>query len=256
MSKKQSSKYSSILRNYRAAIKRADAAGYKLEVSKATIPVKIGDQHDTLRLVNAYRAFKRSVQRARNVKLANQRIQTNTIRKFKKSIAKRNAEREKTKKGEEPIKGGGPGPDTRKKKKRPGPGDYENIAFMNIQEVLEKALHVTKPAYSAKQEAYFTKVEEKAQEIQDFLKSVNFYDPEMMDIYRGNIEDLYKQIQKSIESFAWYDSEGLIDTSDNLDMIKSTIKTILQSKGQDSAKAQRIMNNVYGEEMSVAGVYA
>lgn len=263
--------YKKILKQYKAAIKRADAAGYK---TQAIIPVVVPDQSkrsSTAKLKAAYKSFKAKVQRERNVKLAEQRIATRNYNNFKKAAAKATAKAK-----EEKVKTPKPEPTPKtptaqerqreetttpkqqpnanpvqKQRTKPVP-DYDYMAFNNLQNVVNKALFVTheREAKSDKQQAYFENVEKRAADIIDILDELHFYSPEAAGIYGDRIDMLYKQIQSVMEAYAWYDSQGMIDTSDDLDQLKQILRRMLTNQpGMDAENIaiQKKLNDTFGD---------
>lgn len=260
--------YKKIMRQYKSAIKRADAAGYK---TQAVIPVVVPDQSkrsSTAKLKAAYKKFKASVQRERNVKLAEQRIATRNYNKFKRAAAKAKEKEEKVKAPKKEPVSKTPTAQERqreetttpkqqpnanpiqKQRTKPLP-DYDYMAFNNLQNVVNRALFVTyeRQAASDKQSTYFENVEKRAADIVDILDSLHFYSPEAAYIYGDRIDRLYKKLQSVIDAYAWYDSTGLVDTADDLDLAKQIIRRILLEEGteKENQAIQKRLNEIYGD---------
>lgn len=261
--------YRKIMRQYKSAIKRADAAGYK---TQAIIPVVVPDQSkrsSTAKLKAAYKKFKASVQRERNVKLAEQRIATRNYNKFKRAAAKAKEKEEKVKAPKNE-----PTPKTstaqerqreetttpkqqpnanpiQKQRTKPLP-DYDYMAFNNLQNIVNKALFVTyeRGAKSEAQQKYFENVEKRAADIIDVLDELHFYSPQAAAIYGDRIDQVYKQIQYVMEAYAWYDSQGMIDTADDLDELKrilTNLITNLAGSDQENIRIQKQLNETFGD---------
>lgn len=261
--------YRKIMRQYKSAIKRADAAGYK---TQAIIPVVVPDQSkrsSTAKLKAAYKKFKAGVQRERNVKLAEQRIATRNYNKFKRAAAKAKEKEEKVKAPKkEPIPKTSTAQERQreetttpkqqpnanpiqKQRTKPLP-DYDYMAFNNLQNVVNKALFVTyeRDAKSEAQQKYFENVEKRAADIIDVLDSLHFYSPQAAAIYGDRIDQVYKQIQYVMEAYAWYDSQGMIDTADDLDELKrilTNLITNLAGSDQENIRIQKQLNETFGD---------
>lgn len=259
--------YRKIMRQYKSAIKRADVAGYK---TQAIIPVVVPDQSkrsSTAKLKAAYKKFKASVQRERNVKLAEQRIATRNYNKFKRAAAKAKEKEEKVKtpKNEPTPKTSAAQERQReetttpkqqpnanpiqKQRTKPLP-DYDYMAFNNLQNVVSKALFIHREAKSEAQQRYFDNVERRAADIVDVLDSLHFYSPQAAAIYGDRIDKVYKQIQYVMEAYAWYDSQGMIDTADDLDELKrilTNLITNLEGSDEENIRIQKQLNETFGD---------